>query len=93
MSRTSAQRLGTSDAPAVPVRRRGRQLIVEQCPHCGRRHVHGDGGRRERGWHGHRVAHCRERQAIGYHLVECSEPETIPASQAPLSETRHGRSR
>jgi hypothetical protein len=35
----------SGEVPVVAVRRRGRLLIL-QCPHCGKRHVHGDGGRR-----------------------------------------------
>jgi hypothetical protein len=66
----SDRRNSSGAAPIVPVRRRGHQLIVERCPHCGRRHVHGDGGQGSPGMHGHRVAHCRERKdaSVGYVL-------------------------
>jgi quercetin dioxygenase-like cupin family protein len=60
-------------SPLVPVRRSrsGRGLIVDKCPHCFERHVHGAAG--ERGpWHGHRAAHCRDPldARVGYVLVE-----------------------
>jgi hypothetical protein len=43
--------------PTVTVRRRGRQLVIKRCPHCRRRHVHGDAGR-VCGDMGHRLSHC-----------------------------------
>jgi hypothetical protein len=84
----------TDCAPVVPVRRRGHTLIVERCPYCGRRHVHGDAGRRERGEHGHRLAHCRERTAgnPGYVLVETAAPRAFqrarPLAKAPARDGR-----
>jgi hypothetical protein len=59
-------------SPLVPVRRRGHQLIVDRCPHCFERHVHGDGGKHSGGNHGHRLAHCRVRENgnAGYILLE-----------------------
>jgi hypothetical protein len=58
--------------PVVPVRRSGHQLIIETCPYCKERHVHGDGGEHSGGSHGHRVAHCRMREdgGAGYILIE-----------------------
>ena len=38
----------------------GAVWVVEQCPYCGERHVHGGGGPNEdpRRFLGHRVPHC-----------------------------------
>jgi hypothetical protein len=73
------------ETPVVPVRRSrsGRQLIIDACPYCGKRHTHGDGGQRERGWHGHRVAHCRKQPAgmsAGYIIVETSPLISYPCA-------------
>jgi hypothetical protein len=74
------QGLNAQPAPVVAVRRSqcGCQLIVERCPFCNERHVHGDGGNRRRGNHGHRLSHCRRPPTpdAGYLLVEVSEPIT-----------------
>ncbi len=42
-------------------------LIVDRCPHCGRRHVHG-GGPVDGDHDGHRASDCRAGFAIGYFL-------------------------
>jgi hypothetical protein len=37
--------------------------------------MHGDGGQRERGVHGHRLAHCRNAPlGAGYTLIEVATP-------------------
>jgi hypothetical protein len=60
--------------PIVPVRRSrsGRGLIVDECPHCFERHIHGAAGKSGPGEHGHRVAHCRSQDGncAGYDLIE-----------------------
>ncbi len=33
------------------------QLVIDRCPHCGRKHVHGGGPIGERPYGGHRVSH------------------------------------
>jgi hypothetical protein len=84
MSNRQRDANGTGATPLVHVRRRGRLLIL-QCPHCRKRHVHGDGGQRGRGMHGHRLAHCRNPRdaGVGYVLVEVSEPQTVPTARPP----------
>jgi hypothetical protein len=57
--------------PLVPVRRRGHQLIIDDCPFCHERHYHGDAGNPHPGTHGHRLAHCRTGDFnSGYTLIE-----------------------
>jgi hypothetical protein len=84
---TSRRREVAPDIPVVPVRRSqcGCQLIVAACPHCGAAHAHGDAGRRSRGNHGHRIAHCRRppTPGAGYVLVEVAEPVTWVKSAEP----------
>lgn len=73
-----------SGVPIAPARRVGRVLIVDRCPHCGRRHVHGDGGERDghSGFRGHRYGHCRDPRAagIGYVLLELAVPKAYPVA-------------
>ena len=45
------------------------QLVIEDCPLCGKRHFHGLGD-------GHRVAHCGRG---GYIVKERKEPANCPA--------------
>jgi hypothetical protein len=60
-------------------------LVINRCPFCGKRHVHGDAGDPGPGFHGHRLGHCREWQTaqVGYVLVECATPVTY--TLAPLA--------
>lgn len=45
--------------PALAARgREAWSLVVESCPFCGERHVHGGGDSRSIPSFGHRVAHC-----------------------------------
>jgi hypothetical protein len=64
-------------APFVAVRRArcGCCLIVDVCPFCRKRHVHGAAAQHH---HGHRIAHCRKPpfHGAGYALIEVSTPVT-----------------
>jgi hypothetical protein len=69
--------------PVVPARRvptRDCDLLVIQCPYCGREHVHGAGepGSPHGSADGHRVGHCGmdhwDEAGIGYVLQEEIEP-------------------
>jgi hypothetical protein len=42
----------------VPAKRIGRDLIIERCPLCKRRHTHGSSGNERVGDLTHRVPHC-----------------------------------
>lgn len=63
--------------PVVTVERRGNQLILLECPHCGKTHYHGAGGLMDKDDYGHRTAHCvalpkqlaNQRHCLGYTLV------------------------
>jgi hypothetical protein len=86
----SDRRSSSAASPLVPVRRSrsGRGLVVDKCPFCFERHVHGAAGERGRGpgrsiWHGHRLAHCRAPRdaGVGYVLVEVAEPRSFPCAR------------
>jgi len=83
-------RILPSSPPVVHVRRSpsGRGLIIDKCSYCGKKHLHGDGGKRERGDHGHRLAHCvdpcnQRAAAVGYILVEVAEQQSFPVAASP----------
>jgi hypothetical protein len=72
----------TPATPLVPVHRArcGCCLVIDCCPHCGKRHTHGAAGRPKRGlqFHGHRLAHCADAPiGAGYWLVEPATPPPI----------------
>ncbi len=65
-----AKRIVPTVIPRITCGRTVWQLIVDRCPHCGKRHVHGggsiDGDLRH--YDGHRVSDCQEGFGIGYFL-------------------------
>ena len=66
--------------PTVEVKRvrywRGDTLIVERCPYCWGKHIHGPGSKADCGNHGHRVTDCpsRFKPNAGYYLHEPCPP-------------------
>ena len=74
-------------AAAILVRHSwGWQWVVPRCPHCGRKHTHGGGGRHDdpRQFLGGRVAHCGAGEWREYYLVD--------AGDAPVQARRRARS-
>jgi len=63
--RASALVEALAEIPVVRGRRDGNLLIVDPCPHCGGRHIHGAAGEG-----GHRQAHCVGVENRGYFLEE-----------------------
>jgi hypothetical protein len=78
--------------PTVEVQRirdrRGDLLVIESCPHCGDRHVHGAAGKADCGDHGHRLGHCWKPEALAHISTGYRLYEPCPPARAAKAKTK-----